>query len=106
MLAEEIGREVVVMSGKLLDVVERVPAVVGPRDPGLFERAGQRLEIVRVTGRRTVMMMRVVDNGCVGTDEHQMVRRRGAGHLRKISIAQRVLRASAKYVAMSFSLYS
>src|SRR5205807_3546447 len=88
-MGEDVPRVVAAMSCELVDEMERVASVVPPGEVRLLEGDRKRFEVVALAHSRVVVVMRVVDDGGVGADQHEMVRRRGAGDLGEVAVAER-----------------
>src|SRR6266576_722524 len=87
MLREHLAWAIAVVADQTGDVPEGVPAIITPRQVLVLERVGQRWQLIPVDGLGPVMVVRVVDDGRIGADQHQVIRRGGPGHLGEVPVA-------------------
>lgn len=79
------------VTGEFFDVVEWIAAGVGPCHARALQCHGHRVQVVTVLWRRAIVVVRIVDDRRVGTDQHQVVWCRRSSHLGEITVTERVL---------------
>src|SRR6266513_3049501 len=87
MLREHLAWAIAVVADQTGDVPEGVPAIITPRQVLVLERDGQGWQLIPVGGLGPVMVVRAVDDGRIGADQHQVIRRGGPGHLGEVPVA-------------------
>ena len=87
------------LAGGVLDELERVAGVVAPRESRRIKLGRQAwLVIQRWSGLVPIAAGRIVDQGGVGHDQHQVVGRRGPGYVGEVVVTERELAGVAPVV--------
>src|SRR5207248_6425771 len=88
---ELVGGHVLFAPLERRDISLRIPAVVAPGQPGFLQGRWQRGNVEGRLRVDRIAVVRVVDDGRVGRDQHQVVRGRRTGDLGEVLVAERVL---------------